>query len=124
MFSAVPVLPKRFRQYERIIGEEAATEIRQLARELKGARILHLNATAFGGGVAELLGTLVPLMRDLGLKCEWQVMHGTERFFTATKAMHNSLQGANEWSRERGEIWQQYQRENAAAWDEGLDFAG
>ena len=122
MFSAVPVLPKRFRQYERIIGEEAATEIRQLARELKGARILHLNATAFGGGVAELLGTLVPLMRDLGLKCEWQVMHGTDRFFTVTKAMHNSLQGANQWSRERGEVWKKYQKQNAEDFDEDFDF--
>ena len=55
VFSAVPVLPKKFRQYERIIGEEAATEIRELARDLQGARVLHLNATAFGGGVAELL---------------------------------------------------------------------
>ena len=123
MFPVVPVLPKRFKQYERIIGEEAATEIRELAAELKGARVLHLNATAFGGGVAELLGTLVPLMRDLGLKVEWQVMHGTDRFFTATKAMHNSLQGANEWSRERGEIWKKYQRQNAADWDEDFDFA-
>jgi trehalose synthase len=122
VFPAVPVLPKRFKQYERIIGEEAATEIRELAAALKGARVLHLNATAFGGGVAELLGTLVPLMRDLGLKVEWQVMHGTDRFFTATKAMHNSLQGANEWSRERGEIWKKYQRQNAEDWDEEFDF--
>ena len=98
MFSAVPVLPKRFKQYEKIIGEEATTEIRELAAQLKGARVLHLNATAFGGGVAELLGTLVPLMRDLGLDCDWQVMHGTDRFFTVTKALHNSLQGASHWS--------------------------
>jgi trehalose synthase len=115
-------MPKKFRQYERIIGEEAATEIRELAADLKGARLLHLNATAFGGGVAELLGTLVPLMRDLGLKCDWQVMHGDDRFFTVTKAMHNSLQGANQWSRERGEIWKKYQRQHAADWDEDFDF--
>jgi trehalose synthase len=122
VFPAVPVLPKKFRQYERIIGEEAATEIRTLAADLKGARILHLNATAFGGGVAELLGTLVPLMRDLGLSCDWQVMHGTDRFFTVTKAMHNSLQGAQQWSRERADLWKKYQRQNAEDWDEDFDF--
>ena len=122
VFSAVPVLPKKFRQYERIIGEEATTEIRQLAAELQGARILHLNATAFGGGVAELLGTLVPLMRDLGLAADWQVMHGTDRFFRVTKAMHNSLQGADQWSKERGEVWKKYQKQNAADWDEDYDF--
>src|SRR5437667_8813158 len=118
MFSSVPVLPKRFRQYEKIIGEKAAAEIRALAAPLQGARILHLNATAFGGGVAELLGTLVPLMRDLGLNVDWQVMHGTDRFFTVTKAMHNSLQGANQWSKARAQLWKKYQMQNAADWDE------
>src|SRR4030088_1920593 len=116
MFSAVPVLPKRFRQYERIIGEEAATEIRQLASELKGARILHLNATAFGGGVAELLGTLVPLMKDLGLSTDWRVIHGTDEFFTATKTMHNALQGAPLWTRQFGETWKRFQQLNAEEW--------
>ncbi|MEA2647425.1 MAG: trehalose synthase [Chloroflexota bacterium] len=122
MYSSVPVLPKRFKAYEKIIGEEATTEIRELARDLKGARVLHLNATAFGGGVAELLGTLVPLMRDIGLDADWQVMHGTDRFFTVTKAMHNSLQGAVQWSEQRANLWRKYQRQNAQDWDEHYDF--
>jgi trehalose synthase len=122
MYSSVPVLPKRFRQYEKIIGEEAATEIRELAAPLKGARVLHLNATAFGGGVAELLGTMVPLMKDLGLNADWQVMHGTDRFFTVTKALHNSLQGASQWSIDRGNLWRKYQRQNAEDFDEHYDF--
>ena len=122
MYSHVPVLPKKFRQYERIIGEEAATEIRELASELRGARVLHLNATAFGGGVAELLGTLVPLMTDIGLDAHWQVMHGNDEFFTATKAMHNALQGGPGWTKELGEVWKKYQKSNAAEWEEGYDF--
>src|SRR5437667_12178451 len=112
MFSSVPVLPKRFRQYEKIIGEKAAAEIRALALDLKGARVLHLNATAFGGGVAELLGTLVPLMRDLGLQADWQVMHGADEFFTVTKAMHNALQGARLWRRDMADVWRRYQKRN------------
>jgi trehalose synthase len=115
-------MPKRFRSYERIIGEAAATEIRELAAGLRGARVLHLNATAFGGGVAELLGTLVPLMKDLGLSTEWQVIHGTDEFFTATKTMHNALQGAPLWNRAHGDIWQRYQKLNAAEFDQDYDF--
>jgi len=56
--------------------------------------VVHISATAFGGGVSEILYTLVGLMRDVGLDCEWQVIYGREEFFNATKLMHNALQGA------------------------------
>ena len=68
-------------------------EIRALAEPLAGKRVLHLSATAFGGGVAEILYTLVPLMRDAGLEAEWQVIHGQDEFFDVTKTIHNALQG-------------------------------
>ena len=55
---------------------------------------MHISATAFGGGVSEILYTLVPLMRDVGLECEWQVIYGREEFFNVTKLLHNALQGA------------------------------
>ena len=58
----VEVELKRLDDYAKILGEEKITEIRKLAAPLQGARVLHLNATAFGGGVAEILATLVPLM--------------------------------------------------------------
>ena len=54
---------------------------------------MHVSATAFGGGVTEILYTLVPLMTDVGLDAEWQVIYGREEFFNATKLMHNALQG-------------------------------
>jgi trehalose synthase len=63
------------------------------AERLRGARILQLNATPYGGGVSELLRSGVPLLRDLGLDVEWQVITGDEPFFRVTKAMHNGLQG-------------------------------
>ena len=61
---------------------------------LRGARILHVNATAYGGGVSELLRSSVPLLRDLGLTVDWKVIAGSQEFFRATKALHNALQGA------------------------------
>jgi trehalose synthase len=63
------------------------------AERLRGARILQLNATPYGGGVSELLRSGVPLLRDLGLDVEWQVITGDEPFFRVTKSMHNGLQG-------------------------------
>ena len=69
-------------------------QIKMLAEPLAGKRVLHLSATAFGGGVAEILYTLVPLMRDAGLETEWRVIYGQEEFFDVTKAIHNGLQGA------------------------------
>jgi trehalose synthase len=63
------------------------------AERLCGARILHLNATPYGGGVSELLRSGVPLLADLGLDVEWKVISGNEPFFRVTKAMHNGLQG-------------------------------
>ena len=55
--------------------------------------MLHLSATAFGGGVAEILYTLIPLMNDVGIEAEWQVMLGREEFYNVTKRLHNALQG-------------------------------
>ena len=65
------------------------------AERLRGARILQLNATPYGGGVSELLRSGVPLLRDLGLDVEWHVITGDESFFRVTKAIHNGLQGAS-----------------------------
>ncbi|MGE5690055.1 MAG: glycosyltransferase [Pseudomonadota bacterium] len=63
------------------------------AERLRGARILHLNATPYGGGVSELLRSGVPLLADLGLDVDWHVITGDEPFFRVTKAIHNGLQG-------------------------------
>ena len=87
---------KSLADYTHIVGRELIEEIRELAEPLKGRRVVHLSATAFGGGVSEILYTLVPLMRDVGLEVEWQVIYGREEFFNATKLMHNALQGAPE----------------------------
>src|SRR6266700_2714743 len=93
MLQPVSVANKSLSDYQSIVGRTLVDEIRERAQRLKGKRVLHLSATAFGGGVSEILSTLVPLMIDVGLECEWQVIYGREEFFNATKVMHNSLQG-------------------------------
>ncbi|HMD51229.1 MAG TPA: glycosyltransferase [Solirubrobacteraceae bacterium] len=80
--------------YEGIAPEPILTELRLQARRLAGARVLHVNATAYGGGVSELLRSSVPLLRDLGLEVDWKVIGGSHEFFRATKTLHNALQGA------------------------------
>lgn len=123
MFVSVPITPKPLEDYRPIIGDERVEELRRLAEPLRGTRVLHLNATAFGGGVAEMLATLTALMRDLGLAADWQVMRGEEEFFRVTKAMHNSLQGMFiAWTAEMREIWLRYNQLNAALFDQDYDF--
>lgn len=93
MLTNVELPPKSLHDYAAIAGEETIEKIREEAKELKGARVLHINATAYGGGVAEILYTLVPLMRDVGLTADWQVIVGENQFFNVTKAFHNAMQG-------------------------------
>src|SRR2546428_213684 len=91
----IRVAEKRLSDYRAIIGGPAFAEILALASKLKGKRVAHVNATGYGGGVAELLHSLVPLQRDVGLDVTWFVLGGSNAFFTATKTMHNALQGSD-----------------------------
>jgi trehalose synthase len=102
---------KSLADYTHLAGRPLIQEIRDLSEDLSGIRVLHLSATAFGGGVAEILYTLVPLMNDVGLEAEWQVMLGREEFYNATKRLHNALQGNPDPLTE--EEWRIYERYNA-----------
>ena len=93
MLQPVGVGHKSLADYTHLVGRPLIEEIRTLADELSGLRVLHMSATAFGGGVSEILYTLVPLMRDVGIEADWQVIIGREEFYNATKLMHNALQG-------------------------------
>jgi trehalose synthase len=105
---------KSLTDYTHIVGKELTEQIRQLSEPLKGKRVLHVSATAFGGGVSEILYTLVPLMRDVGVDAHWHVIFGKEEFFNATKLLHNSLQGAEEsLSDEQWEVFDEINQINA-----------
>jgi trehalose synthase len=114
MLQPVLVGSKTLSDYTSLVGRDLIAEIHELAEPLKGKRILHVSATAFGGGVSEILFTLVPLMRDVGLECEWQVIYGREEFYNATKLMHNALQGApNDLTEDQWDTWRRYNEMNA-----------
>jgi trehalose synthase len=109
--------------YRDIVPGRILEELHDHARALRGARILHVNATAYGGGVSELLRSSVPLLRDLGLAADWKVISGSPEFFRATKALHNGLQGAQETlSESERAAYLQCAQENAESLDGGYDF--
>ena len=93
MLQEVALAQKSLADYTHIVGRGLVEQINELSVPLKGKRVLHVSATAFGGGVSEILYTIVPLMCDVGLDAHWQVIFGREEFFNATKLLHNSLQG-------------------------------
>jgi trehalose synthase len=109
--------------YQSIIFKDLMTEIRELAAPLQGRRVLHVNATSFGGGVAEILYTLLPLMNDVGLHAEWQVLTADNEFFNVTKSFHNGLQGAPvELTGKVRSTYEDVNRRNAAQLSGNYDF--
>ena len=80
--------------YAPFVGQATIDELRVLGGRLRGRSIQHVNSTAVGGGVAEILSRLVPLTRELGIDVRWDVIKGGEDFFALTKRLHNGLHGA------------------------------
>ena len=115
MLPLVNVGHKSLGDYGTIVSRGLMDEIRRLAEPLQGKRVVHVSATAFGGGVAEINYTLVPLMADAGLEVEWRIIRGAEEFFNVTKAIHNALQGdPRSLTPEEQEIFRRYNADNAA----------
>jgi trehalose synthase len=106
---------KKLADYEKIIGEERYEELRALAKAAKGRTMLHINATAYGGGVAEILQNLVPLLRDAGVDAHWAVLDAPAAFYDITKKIHNALQGMKlDLSDAEKRLFLDVARENAA----------
>src|SRR5256885_13534044 len=93
MLNRVNVGHKSLADYATIATRGLMDQIRRLAAPLQGKRVVHLSATAFGGGVAEINYTLVPLMADAGLDVEWRIIKGADEVFHLTKTNHNRLPG-------------------------------
>ncbi|MGH2926533.1 MAG: glycosyl transferase family 1, partial [Solirubrobacterales bacterium] len=122
MLQDVPLGSRSLADYTHLVGRGLVEDIRARAEPLAGKRILHVSATAFGGGVSEILYTLVPLMRDVGLDVHWRVILGREEFFNVTKLMHNSLQGDPQAiSDQQWEVFEAYNAMNAQSLDDDWD---
>ncbi|MDQ3823948.1 MAG: glycosyltransferase [Actinomycetota bacterium] len=123
MLQLVNVGRKSLADYATIATRGLMDEIRRLAEPLAGKRVVHLSATAFGGGVAEINYTLVPLMQDAGLEVEWRIIRGAEEFFNVTKTIHNALQGNPQGlTEEQREIFRRYNALNARELEGAYDF--
>ena len=85
---------KSFNAYRQLIAPALFSEVKSLAKPLRSARVLHINSTARGGGVAQLLNSLIPLYNDLGIQTDWFTTEAVPSFYQITKKLHNSLQGA------------------------------
>src|SRR5918994_1363021 len=123
MLPVVNVGHKSLGDYATIATRGLMDEIRRLAEPLAGKRVVHLSATAFGGGVAEINYTLIPLMQDAGLEVEWRIIRGAEEFWNVTKTIHNALQGNPQGlTDEQREIFTRYQELNAREFDDDYDL--
>ena len=109
--------------YSSAVGKQQIEELKALAAKLRGARVLHINSTAYGGGVAELLRSHIPLLRSLGIEAEWMIIRGDDAFFNVTKGFHNALQGGNYDLRSRGkEIYLANNSRNAQYLNGSYDY--
>ncbi len=123
MLQLVNVGQKSLGDYATIATRGLMDEIRRLAEPLAGKRVVHLSATAFGGGVAEINYALVPLMKDAGLDVEWRIIGGAEEFFAVTKGIHNALQGSPQGlTPPQQETFRRYNALNAEELEDEYDF--
>ncbi|MEN6459680.1 MAG: glycosyltransferase [Thermoguttaceae bacterium] len=110
-------------RYEEVVGHQEVEHLRRLAERLAGKRIVHVNSTRTGGGVAEILGWMVPLMNELGIDARWEVISGPPDFYRVTKTFHNGLQGRPVNLRKRDfDLHYEVNRENAARLDLHADI--
>jgi len=123
MLKLVDVGPRSLEDYRRIAPDHILDALLAVAKDLRGARVAHINATPYGGGVSELLRSAVPIMNDLGLVTEWNTISGDDRFFQVTKKIHNGLQGdAEELTEADREAYPGTSQRNAQFFQDQYDF--
>jgi trehalose synthase len=104
-------MTKMLEQYASVVGDDIIDSLRLLAEPLSGMRVVHVNSTREGGGVAEILHRLIPLKKELGINASWEVVTGDADFYQCTKKMHNALQGDDEEISD--ELYAHYEKMNA-----------
>ena len=114
-------MERKLSDYEQVANAGSIAELNRLAEGLQGMSLVHVNATLVGGGVAEMLHSLVPLFNDLGIETQWQVIKGTPLFFKTTKNIHKALQGNHvEIAEEMFDRYREINKRNG----ETLDLSG
>ncbi|MFQ5918480.1 MAG: glycosyltransferase [Thermoplasmata archaeon] len=120
---SVPLQTKNLEDYRALIGDDAIEALNEAAEPLKGRQILHINSTSYGGGVAEILASLVPLTRSLGIDAHWQVIDGNDEFFRVTKSIHNGMHGGDvQITAPMRAAYREVNRRNAEEVEDGWDF--
>jgi len=119
----VPVRHRSIDDYRGVVGNEVVNALQRHAWGMSGHSVLHINSTAYGGGVAEVLLAHIPLLRDPEIEARWAVIDGDERFFGITKSIHNAIQGEREleWTAEMEEHYTAVVRSNLDSLPEGYD---
>ena len=97
-------------EYTAVTSFNVMQQLEQLAAPLKGAKVLHINSTKEGGGVAEILHKLIPLKQALGIEADWDIINGNQEFYQCTKGFHNALQGMRQPISEK--LLQNYEKIN------------
>jgi len=87
---------KNINDYAKYVGQSVIDDLKLAAEQLSGKKVTHVNSTPVGGGVAEILTRMVPLLNELGVNSDWQVIKGNNTFFEVTKKMHNNIHGSGE----------------------------
>jgi trehalose synthase len=109
--------------YSEIVGQTVIDDLYRIADKLKGKSILNINSTAVGGGVAEILSRMIPILSQLGVDAKWDVIKGDEKFFNITKKMHNALHGtATEFTEDDFSYFVEINRQNAGNMDLNADI--
>lgn len=122
MLQTVDVGERQLSSYDGVVPEAILHELREVAGHVRGVRVVHINATPYGGGVSELLRSTVPLCNDLGLIADWKIITGDNAFFEVTKKLHNGLQGADaRLSVTEKQLYETTARANATALTEEYD---
>ena len=123
MLESVDVGERSLESYRGLAPDTALEQLVKVARDFQGVRVLHINATPYGGGVSELLRSIVPLLNDLGLIADWKIIRGNDDFFQVTKTMHNGLQGGEAGlSQRQQDLYMANAEENARMLEEDYDF--
>ncbi|MBI4833761.1 MAG: glycosyltransferase [Planctomycetes bacterium] len=111
----------KLQDYNRIIGQEVLDELFLLGNKLEGLTVQNINSTAVGGGVAEILNRMIPLLKEVGINARWDVIKGGEQFFSMTKKMHNAMHGQKEsFTDDEFDLFREVNNANLRE----MDFAG